>query len=122
MNTNTFKAPKTSKIINFTQPKSVVDQVKQSMYKKNRMAMLIGSVIGGFVPVATYVIGHHEVQANPMMWMIVAGGLTYSAKSVFDFAKAALKHPAKALGFVALIAKLVPAATALMKISKASAA
>lgn len=59
--------------------------------------------MGGFVPVATYIIGHYEVADRPMMWLAVAGGLAYSAKSVFDFATEAFSSPVKALGFVILI-------------------
>lgn len=82
---------------------SVVDAVKKSTHKKNRVSMLCGAVLGGFVPSATYVIGHHDAQAQPMLWLFVAGGLAYSAISVYEFAKQAFKKPAKALGFVLLI-------------------
>lgn len=82
---------------------AVVDSVKKAFQKKNRLATIVGTVLGSVVPWFTFSIGHHEVNTNPMMWMFVAGGLSYSALSVYDFAKAAFKHPAKALGFVILV-------------------
>ena len=38
-----------------------------------------------------------------MLWLLVAGGLTYSAMTVFNWAKIAFRHPLKALGFVVLL-------------------
>lgn len=81
----------------------VVDQVRQALMKKNRYAMIGGAILGGFVPAASFEIARYEVQAEPMMYVLVTGALIYSAMSVFDFAKIAFKHPAKALGFVVLL-------------------
>ena len=38
-----------------------------------------------------------------MLWLLVAGGLTYSAMTVYSWAKIAFKLPLKALGFVILL-------------------
>jgi hypothetical protein len=81
----------------------VVDQVRKSMQKHNRLAMVAGAILGGFVPTASFEIARYEVQANPAMYILVTGALIYSAMSVYDFAKVAFKHPAKALGFVVLL-------------------
>ena len=104
-NTTTVNRP-VRKIKSAANELSVVEQVRRGFHKKNRLAMACGSILGGFVPAATYVIGHMEVADNPWMWVAVIGGLIYSAKSVYDFATAAFRQPVKALGFV-LITEIV---------------
>jgi hypothetical protein len=94
---------KTNRLNGTLEKLGVVTQVKMGMQKRNRLAMVAGAVMGGFVPIATYVVGHYETGVVPAMWLVVAGGLAYSAKSVYDFAAAAFRHPAKALGFVLLV-------------------
>jgi VIT1/CCC1 family predicted Fe2+/Mn2+ transporter len=85
----------------------IVDQVKTAMKPQNRLATGAGFVLGGFVPVASFVLAHTEVRAEQPLWaqmpaLLVLAGLVYSAKTVFDWARIAFKHPAKALGFVVL--------------------
>lgn len=86
----------------------IVDQVKQSMKPNNRLALICGAILGGFVPIATYTIAHCEVDYQAPLWtqwmiLLVLGGLVYSALTVFNWAKVAFKHPAKAIGFVVLL-------------------
>jgi VIT1/CCC1 family predicted Fe2+/Mn2+ transporter len=86
----------------------IVDRVKQSMKPNNRVAMTLGAIIGGFIPLATYCTAHLEVVPTAPLWeqvptLMVLGGLIYSALTVFSWAKVAFKHPAKALGFVILL-------------------
>ena len=81
----------------------IMDQVRAATHKTKRLAMVCGAVLGGFVPIASYVLVHQEVQHTPALWVLVTGGLIYSAKTVFDWTKVAFKHPAKAFGFVVLI-------------------
>ncbi len=81
----------------------IVEQVRKSMHKQNRLAMTCGFILGSFVPVASFTLGHYEAPANGMMWLLVAGGLAYSAMTVFQWATIAFRHPAKALGFCVLI-------------------
>jgi len=82
---------------------SLVDMVKKAFHKKNRIAMVAGSAMGGIVPIFTYLIKHHEVTSNPYMWIFVTGGLIYSFNAVFDFAKIAFSSEIKAGGFVLLV-------------------
>ena len=81
----------------------IVEQVRKSMHKQNRLAMICGFILGSFVPVASFTLGHYEAPENGMMWLLVGGGLAYSAMTVFQWATVAFKHPAKALGFCVLI-------------------
>jgi hypothetical protein len=89
---------------------SIVEQVQQASQKQNRLATIGGMLLGALAPISTFWIGHHEFTMKPAdsaavlhnvaAVLIVAGGLAFSAKSVFDWAKIAFRHPVKALGFV----------------------
>jgi len=82
---------------------SIVEQVRSATREGHRLAMLCGMVLGGFVPLATYILAHGEVAADPRKWALVAGGLLFSATSVFEFGREAFRSILKALGFVVLI-------------------
>lgn len=85
--------------------RSVVGQVRSAIRPENRLASFLGGVLGGFVPVATYVLSHAEL---PQRWWIdprayiVAGGLLYSAKTVLRWGQLAFGDRWKAIGFVVL--------------------
>lgn len=81
----------------------ILDQCAIAARRSNRSALICGSMVGGFVPLATFVVAHYETASTPMMWLPVAGGLAYSAMTVFQWARVAYKHPLKALGFVVLL-------------------
>jgi len=83
--------------------RGIVDMVRSASHKRNRVAMVAGFILGGWVPMVTYLVSHIHVQDLPMLWLLVAGGLTYSAMTVFSWAKIAFRHPLKALGFVVLL-------------------
>ncbi len=81
--------------------RSVVGQVRQAMLRQNRLATIIGCLLGGFVPAATWQLTHHE----PHDWrlLIVAGGLLYSAITVYKWGLLAFGMRSKAIGFVAML-------------------
>lgn len=82
---------------------TVIQQVRRAFAPGARLAGFTGLAIGGFVPVATYTIVHFECNAHPQLWLLVAGGLMYSAMTVFGWASAAFGNRAKAVGFCALL-------------------
>jgi hypothetical protein len=99
----------TSNVVPLNVKMGIVDQVKEAMRKQNRLATFAGVILGGFVPVASFTLAHFELRLDgsfisqiPTLF-IIAAGLTYSAKTVFDWARVAFKHPAKALGFCVLV-------------------
>jgi hypothetical protein len=102
--TKTTKKTKTS-----TSPreKGVISQVKTAFKATNRLATMVGMIFGGFVPVAAYYVGHHEANTTTahgvVMMALVLGGLVFSAKTVFKWAKMAYADGWKALGFVVLL-------------------
>lgn len=87
---------------------SIVEQVREAGKRQNRMATAAGFILGGFVPSASFILAHYEVDPQSPLWLqmpalLVLAGLVYSAKTVFDWARVAFKNPAKAVGFVVLL-------------------
>lgn len=67
------------------------------------MALVVGAVLGGLVPVMTYTLAHHYVQALPALWLLVAGGLIFSALTVYQWGRVAFGSAWKSAGFVLLL-------------------
>lgn len=82
---------------------SIVEQVRMAYQRKNRLAMILGSVLGSIIPIATYVVAHQDVNNNKAFWILVAGGLMFSAMTVYDWTKIAFQSGFKAFGFCLLI-------------------
>ena len=85
----------------------VVWQVRRAVARKNRLATLIGFLLGGFVPLAIYVVAHGasfawSLDARGPVTLVV-GGLLYSAQTVYQWARLAFTHATKAVGFVVLL-------------------
>lgn len=86
---------------------SVIQQVQRTFAREHRLSAVMGFLLGGFIPVATFTIVHHEVATHPFLWAMVIGGLVYSAISVFKWAMQAFHMIAKAVGFVLLLEGVV---------------
>lgn len=82
---------------------TVIAQVRRAFLPGARLAGFTGLAIGGFVPVATWTLVHYEVSALPLLWWLVAGGLVYSALTVFQWGKAAFGNAFKAVGYCVLL-------------------
>ncbi len=81
---------------------SPVEQLRRAFGPGHRLGAVIGALIGGFVPVASYEIVHAEILANKWLWALVGGALLFSALSVFGWAEAAFHSGLKAAGFCVL--------------------
>lgn len=96
---------------------SIVDQIRMLAFRENRLAFLIGSAIGSFVPVAVFALnshvmgGHHSLlkawgeggETRALLGLILAGAV-FSAKSVFGWGLSAFAgDKLKAFGYCALI-------------------
>jgi uncharacterized membrane protein HdeD (DUF308 family) len=86
----------------------VVGQVQIAFKRKNRLATLIGFVLGGFIPLASYTVAHRALNEEIHVLLqlnayIVLGGLIYSAITVFTWAVLAFQNRLKAFGFVLLL-------------------
>ena len=80
-----------------------VEQMKRAFSTDSWLSALMGLGLGGFVPLCSYFFVHTEVDTHPMFWIMVAGGLAYSAISVINWAKQAFQMWVKAVGFVLLL-------------------
>ncbi len=82
---------------------SIVEQVRMAAQRKNRTAMFAGFILGCFIPCATYFVAHQDVLVSRLYWILVAGGLLFSAKTVFDWTRVAFQSSWKAFGFCLLV-------------------
>lgn len=85
----------------------IVGQVREACRRGNRLATAIGSVLGGWVPLASYWVSHHEIPEASGVWLavlvaFVIGGLTFSARKVYRWGHLALGYRSEALGFTLL--------------------
>jgi len=80
-----------------------VEQMKRAFAAGNRLSAFMGVILGGFIPIAVYALVHFEVADQPALWVMVVGGLAFSAISVFKWAESAFHIVLKALGFVVLL-------------------
>jgi hypothetical protein len=86
----------------------VVAQVRAAIHPSKRLGALLGALLGGLVPLVTYILAHHEVDASaPLAGQVatylVLGGLAFSAPTVYGWGKIAFRSNAKAGGFVVLL-------------------
>ena len=79
----------------------IIGQVRTA--SKSPTAAIVGAALGGFVPVATYAVAHKEAALWNPSAALVAGGLVYSAKTVWQWGRLAFACPWKATGFVLLL-------------------
>lgn len=86
-------------------PEDVISRIR--LAGRHPLALFVGLLLGAFVPVASYVVGHQEVPLETG-WMrpallLVLGGLAYSAKTVWQWCRLAFGCPWKATGFTVLV-------------------
>lgn len=89
-------------------PVGVVEQVRVALRPGARLAFVVGMLLGGFVPVATFVLAHAELVHGRPLWLqpaaaFVAGGLLFSAVTMYRWGRLAFDVRAKAVGFVLLL-------------------
>lgn len=72
--------------------------------RERPFAGVVGGLLGGFVPLATYTVAHKELTSwrDPMIALVI-GGLAYSAKTVWQWGRQAFDCTYKATGFVLLL-------------------
>ena len=73
----------------------------------NPLSMLLGGVFGGAVPIASYFVAHQERGEMPTLqwigqWVLVAGALVFSSKTVVQWGLQVWGDWWKAVGFVVL--------------------
>jgi hypothetical protein len=84
--------------------RGVVRDVRTALARKHRLAMLIGLVFGGFVPVAIYVTSHHQgFDWRSQAGAVASAGLLYSVQTVYATARQVFGQAVKAAGFVFML-------------------
>lgn len=83
--------------------RDVIGQIKLAF--ANPLPLIIGALLGALVPLATYTVGHAELEAagwSSVPGAIVVGGCLFSAITVYKWGRRAFDCAFKALGFVVL--------------------
>lgn len=82
----------------------VVTQTRIAFSRANRLATTLGFALGALVPVVTFFLAHREWQHfRSLVTALVAGGLLFSAKTVWTWGRSSFACPWKAFGFVVLV-------------------
>lgn len=87
-----------------------IEQLRLAILKQP-IAGLVGAMLGGWVPLATFTVAHEDLLVGePTLQSLcrpaaalVAGGLLYSAKTVWQWGRLAFDDAWKATGFVLLL-------------------
>lgn len=93
----------TTKTASVTKKATRKKPVKVSQSNVRMLGQVIASAAACFLPIAAFVIAHHEVQEYPYMWVLVIASLAYSAPTVVAWAKSWAGATYKAVGFAVLL-------------------
>lgn len=77
--------------------------IKVSAAQKRTIGQFVAAMASGFLPIASFVIAHHEAAQQPLLWLLVAAALMFSAPSVASWAQKWCGHQLKAWGFTVLL-------------------
>ena len=89
-------APKTRK-----QPTAA--PIKINAAQKRTIGQAMASVASGFLPIASFVLAHFESKTNPLLWVLVAAALMFSAPTLAAWAQKWCGNAYKAWGFTILL-------------------
>lgn len=96
-NTKAIKVPKKPKALPTASP------IKVTAAQKRSIGQLCAAIASGFLPIASYVMAHIESAQNPMLWILVAAALTFSAPTLANWAEKWCGGKVKAWGFTILL-------------------
>lgn len=71
--------------------------------QKKTVGQFCAALAAGFLPIASYVIAHYESQTQPMLWILVAAALMFSAPTLAGWAQKWTGNAYKAWGFTVLL-------------------
>lgn len=91
-----------SRLVEEWETNSVIDQIRIA-FSVSVIGAVVGIILGASIPLTTFMIAHHEVKE---IWsisaLLVAGGLAFSFKNVYQWGKSAFRDAWKAGAFVLL--------------------
>lgn len=79
----------------------VLTQIKSVW--RNKLAAIVGLIIGGAIPALTYALAHHQANGQKALWILVFGGLVYSSTTIYDWMMLATARWYKSAGFVVIL-------------------
>ncbi len=85
--------------------------IKISAANKRSIGQLSAAVASGFLPIASYMMAHVEAKANPILWVLVAAALAFSAPTLAGWATKWCGGKVKAWGFTVLLEGVLVAST-----------
>jgi hypothetical protein len=77
--------------------------IKINAAQKRTIGQFVAAIASGFLPIASFVIAHHEAGADPKLWILVVAALMFSAPSVAGWAQKWCGNKYKAWGFTVLL-------------------
>ncbi len=78
-------------------------KLKMSAADRRAFSQIIAAVAAGFLPIASFVLAHTEVSANPWKWLLLVAALTFSAPTLVEWAEKWCRGKYKAWGFTILL-------------------
>lgn len=87
---------------------TVIGQVKTAVKRNNLLSTIVGFVLGGFIPIATFCLVHYDL-TDSMTGLrlleipLVLGGLIFSAKTCVAWTTQAFQDRVKAIAWVILL-------------------
>jgi VIT1/CCC1 family predicted Fe2+/Mn2+ transporter len=77
--------------------------IKINAAQKRTIGQFVAAIASGFLPIASFVIAHHEAGTDPVLWLLVVAALMFSAPSVAGWAQKWCGNKIKAWGFTVLL-------------------
>jgi hypothetical protein len=77
--------------------------IKINAAQKRTIGQAMASVASGFLPIASFVLAHYESKTNPLLWVLVAAALLFSAPTLATWAQKWCGNAYKAWGFTILL-------------------
>ena len=77
--------------------------IKINAAQKRTIGQAMASVASGFLPIASFVLAHFESKTNPLLWVLVAAALLFSAPTLAAWATKWSGNQYKAWGFTILL-------------------
>ena len=87
---------------------NVIDQIRVASQRGNRLALIVGLVLGASVPVIAFSVTHYGIDTSRTLWLqinayTVLACLAYSASTVWSWMRSVTKSRVKATGFCVMI-------------------
>lgn len=97
------KAPVAKTTASKSRKQPTAAPIKINAAQKRTIGQVMAAVASGFLPIASFVLAHYESKTEPMLWVLVAAALAFSAPTLVLWAKKWCGGMVKAVGFSVLL-------------------